>query len=127
VEDVINSKNSLDSAKLLFEVSTNAELNKSVGFPNFNGFLWTINASYYSMFSIVRALLENEGIKIKTDLSVHAVVFNAFVYYFYLTGKIEKTIIEKFQEAGAESSEILEKNRRKSEAESKKSYRRLFQ
>ena len=36
---VNNSNNSLDSAKLLFEVSIKKELQKLIGFSNFNGFL----------------------------------------------------------------------------------------
>jgi uncharacterized protein (UPF0332 family) len=102
-----NSNDAFDTAKLLYEVSINNSLNKSLGFSNFNGFLWVINASYYSMFYMARALLETEGIRIKTDFSIHAVVFDALIYYFYLTGKIQKKIIEEFEEAGQEASEIL--------------------
>lgn len=108
-----NSKNSLDSAKILFDISTDESLKNTLGFSNFNGFLWVVNASYYSMFYVVRALLENEGIKIKTDFSIHAVVFDALVYYFYLTRKLEKNLIEEFQEAGKEASEILGKEKAK--------------
>lgn len=108
-----NAKESLGSAKLLFKASTNKELQNSLGFPNFNGFLWVVNASYYSMFYITRALLESEGIKIKTDNSVHLLTFDALVYYFYLTGKIEKSLIEEFKEAGEEASETLGKDKAK--------------
>lgn len=62
-----NSKNSFDSAKLLFKISNNKELQKSLGYLGFNGYLWVINASYYSMFYMARALLEKDGIKLKTD------------------------------------------------------------
>ncbi|MDO8517362.1 MAG: hypothetical protein Q7S33_04535 [Nanoarchaeota archaeon] len=110
-----NANNSLDSAKLLFEVSTNKNIQKAIGFPNFNGFLWVVNASYYSMFYMARALLEHEGIKIKTDsASIHLITFNALVYYFYLTGKIQKSLVEEFKEAGEEASEILGKEKAKS-------------
>ena len=108
-----NSKNSLDTARLLFEASTKQELKEQIGLVDFNGFLWVINSSYYSMFYVVRALLENEGIKIKTDFSLHAVVFDLFVYYFYLTEKLEKSFIEDFQDAGIEASETLGKEKAK--------------
>jgi uncharacterized protein (UPF0332 family) len=108
-----NSRNSFDSARLLFEVSTNKALQKSSGFSDFDGFLWVINSSYYSMFYMTRALLESRGVKIKTDLSVHSIVLEALIYYFYLTGKIEKNIIEEFKEAGEESGEILGKEKAK--------------
>jgi uncharacterized protein (UPF0332 family) len=110
-----NAKNSLDSAKLLFEVSTKKDLQKITGFPDFNGFLWVVNSSYYSMFYMARALLESEGIKIKPEsASVHLITFNALVYYFYLTGKIQKSLIEEFKEAGEEASEVLGKEKAKS-------------
>ena len=109
-----NSKNSFDSARLLFQVSTRQDLKKNTGFPNFNGFLWVINASYYSMFYMARALLESQGAKIKTDYSVHVITFDALIYYFYSTGKIEKSIIEELQEASAEVTETLGKEKAKS-------------
>ena len=106
-----NSRNSFDSAKLLYEVSTDNKLKKSMGFQNFNGFLWVINSSYYSMFYMARALLESNGVRIKTDYSLHAVIFDALVNYFYATGKIKKQILEEFQEATIEVQETLGKER----------------
>lgn len=108
-----NAKNSLDSAKLLFDVSIKDNLKETTGFPNFNGFLWVINSSYYSMFYMAKALLENECIKIKTDLSIHSTTFDALVYYFYLTGKLQKKFIEDFAEAVKETAEILGKEKAK--------------
>ena len=104
----------LPSAKLLFKASTNKELQKSSGFPDFNGLLWVVNSSYYSMFYMARALLESEGIKIKQGSeSIHLITFDALVYYFYLTGKIERSLIEEFKEAGEEVSETLGKDKAK--------------
>ena len=85
-----NANNSLESAKLLYGASSKKEIQKSLGYADFNGYLWVINASYYSMFYMARALLESSGIKIKKDESVHLVAFDALVYYFYLTGKPKK-------------------------------------
>ncbi len=106
-----NAKNSLDSAKLLFEASTNNDLKDSLGFPDFNGFLWVINSSYYSIFYTAKALLENNGIKIKTDSSIHSIVFDALVYYFYLTGKLQKKFVEDFAESKEEAAELLGKEK----------------
>jgi uncharacterized protein (UPF0332 family) len=108
---VKNSGNSLNSAKALFELSVNKKAQDSFGMPDFNGFLWVINSSYYSMFYMVRALLESIGVKIKADESVHFLVFNALVYYFYSTGKLEKHFIEDFENAHEESSQILGKEK----------------
>jgi uncharacterized protein (UPF0332 family) len=108
-----NAKNTLDVAKLIFKTSITKDIQNYTGFANFNGFLWVINTGYYSMFYMARALLESEGIKIKTDNSIHLVTFNALVYYFYLTGKIQKNLIEEFKEAGEEAAETLGKDKAK--------------
>ena len=108
-----NARDSLDSAKVLFDVSTNEKTKSILGINNFNGFLWVINSSYYSMFYVARALLDSIGVKIKTEESIHFLVFNALVYYFYSTGKLEKHFIEDFGDAQEESSEILGKEKAK--------------
>ena len=108
-----NAFDSIETAKLLIEVSTKEEMQSSLGFPKFNGFLWVINSSYYSMFYTARALLDSRGITIKADNSVHSVTFNALVYYFYLNGKLERRFIEDFKEAGEEAFEILGKEKAK--------------
>ncbi len=108
-----NAKNSLNVSNLLYNISMSENLKNDLGFPGFNGFLWVINSSYYSMFYMARALLENEGIKVKTAMSIHSIVFDALVYYFYLRGKIEKRMIEEFEEANEEAAEILGKERSK--------------
>lgn len=95
-------------------MSVNEKLKNNLGFQKFDGFLWVINASYYSMFYLARALLDSKGIKVKTDLSIHSAVFDALVYYFYLTGRLERRFIEEFNEAGLEASEVLGKEKAKS-------------
>lgn len=106
-----NAEDSIDSAKALFDLSTDSEKQKSLGFTSFNGLLWVVNASYYSMFYMARALLENEGIKIKTDLSIHAITFDAIVHYFYLTGKLQKKLLDDFVEAKEDAAELLGKQK----------------
>jgi hypothetical protein len=106
-----NADDSVDSAKALFKLSTDPEKQKFLGFTSFNGLLWVVNASYYSMFYMARALLENEGIKIKTDLSIHAVTFDALISYFYLTGKLQKEFLDDFIEAKEDAAELLGKQK----------------
>ena len=106
-----NADDSIDSAKALFELSTDHKKQESLGFTSFNGLLWVVNASYYSMFYMARALLENGGIKIKTELSIHAVTFDAMIYYFYFTGKLQKEFLEDFIEAKEDAAELLGKQK----------------
>lgn len=102
-----NARKSLQSASFLYAGTTKKELQEDYGFEDFDGSLWVINSSYYSMFYMARALLANEGIKIKTELSIHVVIFDAIVHFFYLTGRLKKKLIEDFADAKDESAEIL--------------------
>lgn len=102
-----NSSKSLNSAQLLYEVSTKENLQEVTGFRSFDGFLWVINASYYSIFYLARALLEREGITFKSEISIHSLTFDAFVKYFYINGKLQKKFIELYLDSKQEASEIL--------------------
>lgn len=102
-----NAEKSLATATVLYDLSTKRESQEKLNLVDFDGFLWVVNASYYSMFYIARALLENEGIKINTDLSVHAVTFDAVITFFYLNGTLQKRLIEDFAESMEEATELL--------------------
>lgn len=106
-----NAEKSLNSANALYDLSTDKDMQQKTGYINFDGFLWVVNASYYSMFYMARAMLEHEGIKIKSELSIHSITFDAVVNFFYLNGKLQKRLIEDFAEAKEESSEILGKQK----------------
>lgn len=60
---------------------------------------------------MARALLESSGIRIKADFSVHAVTFDAVICYFYLTGRLERELIEDFAEAKEDAAGILGKQK----------------
>lgn len=108
-----HSKNFLNSARAEYILSTDKDAAEKLGFLDYNGFIVVVNSSYYSMFHMARALLESNGIKINTEKSVHAVTFDAFVYFFYLTKKIEKSLVESFVESMEESAEIQGQERAK--------------
>ena len=106
-----NAEKSLNAANALFDLSTDKDMQEKTGYINFDGFLWAVNASYYSMFYMARALLENEGIKIKSDLSIHALTFDTMINFFYLNGKLQKRLIEDFAEAKEDANELLGKQK----------------
>lgn len=108
-----NSRKSFSSAKLLCLVSSDEKVQKKIDYEAFDGYLWVINASYYSMFYMVRALLEGNGIKLSSDQSIHSLAYDALIYFFYITGKLEKSLIEDLAEAGEEASELLGQNKAK--------------
>lgn len=106
-----NAEKSLNSANALYDLSTDKDMQQKTGYINFDGFLWVVNACYYSIFYMARALLENEGIKIKSDLSIHTITFDAVINFFYLTGKLQKRMIEDFADAKEEAGELLGKQK----------------
>ena len=106
-----NATDSLRTARCIYDMSTNQDYQKYTGYEGLKGFLWVINASYYSMFYMARALLENEGIKLIPDLSIHALTFDALINYFYLTGKLQKRLFEQYIEAQEEANELLGKQK----------------
>ena len=108
---LINASKSLKAASALYDLSTNKDMQQKTGYFDFDGFLWVVNASYYSMFYMARALLENEGIKINADLSVHSITFDAIINFFYLNGKLQKRLIEDFAEAKEDANELLGKQK----------------
>lgn len=60
---------------------------------DYNGSLWVVNSSYYSMFYTVRTLLEGIGIRLGKNVNTHLLAFDALVYFFYQTKKTgEKTL-----------------------------------
>ncbi len=106
-----NSQKSLSSAQLLYEVSTNKKMQEATNQKDFDGFLWVVNASYYSIFYIARALLEKDGIKLKGDASIHMLAFDALAHYFYFTGRLQKQLMEAYAEAEKEATELLGQKR----------------
>ena len=106
-----NAKNSLETARAIYGLSTNEDYQNYTGNKGLNGFLWVVNAGYYSMFYTARALLESEGIRLKSSLSVHSLTFDALVYFFYLNNKLQKRMLEVFAEAQEEAEGILGKEK----------------
>ena len=102
-----NAKNSLDCARLLYEVSTQEQMRQATHLVEFNGFLWVVNTSYYAMFYAARALMESQGRTIKSSQSIHAITFDALVQYGYLSGKLSEACIQDFEQAQDEATQLL--------------------
>ena len=106
-----NANKSLNSANALYDLSTDKKMQENTGYLDFDGLLWVVNACYYSMFYMARALLESEGIRIKSQLSIHAITFDAIIGFFYLNGKLEKRLLTDFAETMEDANEILGKQK----------------
>ncbi|MFW6046223.1 MAG: hypothetical protein ACOCP4_00230 [Candidatus Woesearchaeota archaeon] len=63
------------------------------------------------MFYVSRALLESEGIKLKSDYSIHSVTYDAIVYFFYLNDRLKKELVLNYLDSKEQSEEILGKTK----------------
>ncbi|MBI4453621.1 hypothetical protein HY636_03165 [Candidatus Woesearchaeota archaeon] len=104
-----NALLSLNTTKILNEISFKSDVKKRFGFidDNFEAYLWVINTSYYSMFYMAGALLASISIKIKSEIGIHKKTFETLVYYFYLNKRIAKHYLDEFEEAQTECQELL--------------------
>lgn|SRR3989344_8503029 len=99
---------SLIAADLLYNISTERE---SKDFHKLNDdyecFLWVTNASYYSMFYIIHALLSYKGIRITSQQGIHKITAHALVYYCIKTNFIAKELYEQFIKIQEEITELF--------------------
>ncbi|MBL7170266.1 MAG: hypothetical protein ISS48_04560 [Candidatus Aenigmarchaeota archaeon] len=66
--------------------------------------LWIIVCSYYSMYYMANAVLYNIGYKVGERIS-HKVTSDALIVF--IRGKLRKKLLEEFEEAREEASEIV--------------------
>lgn len=75
------AENSLQSAQGLLSLSLDQKIKELLGLPiDYDGFLWVINSSYYSMFYAATALLAHFNHRIKREQGVHMLTYHALVY-----------------------------------------------
>jgi len=63
---------------------------------DFEGYLWVIVSSYYSMFYAATALLASQGIR-ATGQIVHKVTRDALIHFFVSNEKLAK-LLEQYEE-----------------------------
>ena len=104
------AKSSLETAKGLFKLSQNQNLKETLKLsPDYEGYLWTINASYYSMFYAATSLLAKYNHRIKTTQGIHSLTYHALVYYFLDNDqKLTKHLLEQYQSIEQEAEELLQ-------------------
>lgn len=109
---------SVIAADLIYEISTE---NASKEFHKLNqdyeGFLWVINPSYYSMFYAAQALLAYKGIRILSSQSVHKITAHALVYFCVKNNFLAKELYEQFVQSQQEAAELLNLDDFKGKAE----------
>lgn len=99
---------SLIAADLLYNISTekaSKEFHKLN--PDYECFLWAINASYYTMFYAVHALLAYKGVRILSKQGTHKITAHALVYYCVKNDFIAKELYEQFVQSQQEAAELL--------------------
>jgi uncharacterized protein (UPF0332 family) len=110
-----NSETSLQTASLLFQISTDEKLKEELKISkDFECHLWVIVSSYYSMFYMALALLATEGIKVGKEI-VHKVTADALINFFIANEKLTK-LLEDYEEMRKDVMELLGKEELKRKA-----------
>ncbi|MEK6857672.1 MAG: hypothetical protein AABX39_03740 [Nanoarchaeota archaeon] len=95
-------------ASLLFNATQSKEIKDILKLPNdFTAVEWCIIISYYSMFHSAKGALAKQKIKITEDNS-HEATVNAMYYYYLFSGKLEKEIFSKLENAKKEAVKLIE-------------------
>ena len=104
------AEQSLQTAQSIFKMSQEPDLKESLQLPlSYEGYMWTINAAYYTMFYAGTALLAKYNHCLKIDKGVHPLTYHALVYYFLDNDKkLSKHILEQYQQAENEAAELLQ-------------------
>lgn len=101
------AKNSFQVAQHLFNLSTDKELKKKIGFTEeFECFLWVVVSSYYSMFYMANAALSKLGLKVG-DKIPHKVTQDALIVYFIKNNKLAKHLLENYIETKNEVLNVM--------------------
>ncbi len=99
---------SVIAADLLYSISTEkSSKNFHKLKEGYECFLWVINASYYSMFYAVHALLAYKNKKISSGQGIHKITAHALVYYFLKNNFIAKELYEQFVESQKQAADLL--------------------
>jgi uncharacterized protein (UPF0332 family) len=110
-----NSETSLQTASLLFQISTDEKLKEELKISkDFECYLWVIVSSYYSMFYMALALLATEGIRVGKEI-VHKVTADALINFFIANEKLAK-LLEDYEEMRKDVMELLGKEELKRKA-----------
>ncbi len=92
------SENALETAHLIMENSGN----------KYEGYIWVINTSYYSMFYAATTLLAEKGIKIDTDIGIHRLTYHSLIYYYLENRGLSKHIMQAYLEMEKDAEELLQ-------------------
>lgn len=127
---------SLNTAIALQKLMENKNLQQKVLPVDFNASLWTINASYYSMFFLAQVLLAKDGRKLPEGTKdTHKTTLLAILYYYLIKGSnLERKNIDwkdiknsrmsraflRLQESQSEAEELFQIERAKDVVDSLK-------
>ncbi len=104
------AKTSFQVAQHLFNLSTDKELKKKIGFSEeFECFLWVIVSSYYSMFYIANAALAKLGLKVG-DKIPHKVTQDALIVYFVINKRLAKNLLKNYIDTKNEVLNLMNMN-----------------
>ncbi|MBI5881418.1 hypothetical protein HZB90_04775 [archaeon] len=106
---IIQSRKSLRVAKTLYAIDQDEVAKGRYSYAKTDsGHLWVINASYYSMFYLVRALLAHRRIKLGNMRGVHDLTQKCFEHFLIDAGFVGRMFKEMYAETKEAASGLLQ-------------------
>lgn len=106
---IIQSRKSLRVAKTLHAIDHDDGTKGKYGYAKTDtGHLWVINASYYSMFYLARALLAHKRIKLSNIRGIHDITQKCFEHFLIDAGFVERKFKEMYAETKEAASDLLQ-------------------
>ena len=108
------SEKSISTAGLLFEISGNDSRKKDMSLPSsYEGYLWVIVTSYYSMFYMASGLIALKEIKMGNE-STHKNVRNAFFRLYIENNNLEKQLGIDYSEVKEMAEDLMREREKRS-------------
>jgi len=119
------AQNNLKMARIAFDISNNVEIKEYLKLKDNDSFYdWVIQASYYSMFHAVNALLATKRIKI-SRINVHKSTLYAFGKHFINTNELADDLFIIYGEAEEKAQELFSSLAEEKQKRSFAAYERL--
>ncbi len=108
------SESSLITASMISEVTKSKEKKIAIGVnENYDGNMWVVVSSYFSMFYMASALLAKKGIKIGR-IDTHKNVMDAFLHVYIANHVIDRELGVDYAEAKELAEDLISERKKRS-------------
>jgi uncharacterized protein (UPF0332 family) len=114
------SETSLTTASIIYDITNNKKSKEFLKIvDSYDGSMWVVVASYYSMFYMARALVALRDFKIgdEGEYSIHSYVKNAFITLCIGSKWLEKSLGEDYENCKQLASDLIEEKKKRGDSQ----------